>query len=98
MVKILRVRKGAIFAPFLFTRTPGGRHRVLRVGIAAPIGVQVRRASLQVAVHDHHVLPRLVVVFGDASLYISSFQDTEARRVQLLNFMRNLLLKRLIPR
>jgi len=81
--------KGAFTAPFDFARTPDGGHRILRVGIAAPVGVQVHRAIVQVAVHAGHVLPRLVVVLGDASLYISPFCDTEVRRIQLLNFIRN---------
>ncbi len=76
------------------TRTPDGGHRVVRVGIAAPVGVQVHSATVQVAVHDHHVLPRLVVVLGGASLYISSFQYTKVRRIRPLNFMRNPFLQK----
>ena len=70
---ILSSERSAIKRSLALTRTPDGRHRVVRVGIAAPVGVQVRRAIVQVAVHDHHVLPRLVVVLGGASLYISPF-------------------------
>ena len=90
--------KGAFAAPFDFARTPDGGHRVARVVVAAPVGVQVHRAVVQVAVHAGHVLPWLVVVLGDASLYISSFHDTKVRRIQLLNLIRNPLLNRLIPR
>ncbi len=38
------------------------------MGIAAPVGVQERRAIVQVAVHDHHALPRLVVALGGVDL------------------------------
>lgn len=75
-----------------YTRTPDGGHRVVRVGIAAPVGVQVHRAVVHVAVHAGHVLPRLIIVLGDASLYTSPFHDTKVRRIRLLNFMRNSLL------
>src|SRR3989339_919818 len=47
---------------------PGGRHRVARVGITVPVGVQVRRAVIQVTAHDHHVLPPTTIVPGDFEL------------------------------
>jgi len=43
-------------------RTPEGRDGVFGVVVAPPIGVQVHLAGIGVAVHDHHVLPLLVVV------------------------------------
>ncbi|MCG3769899.1 MAG: hypothetical protein JW384_01030 [Nitrosomonadaceae bacterium] len=63
-------------------RTPEGRNGVVRVVVAPPIGVQVDLAGIGVAVHDHHVLPLLVVVLGDASLHIPFFQTTGYRRIQ----------------
>lgn len=48
-------------------RTPEGRDGVVRVVIATPVGVQVHRAGVGIAVHVRHVLPLLVVVLGDAS-------------------------------
>ncbi|KKW33946.1 MAG: hypothetical protein UY79_C0008G0013 [Parcubacteria group bacterium GW2011_GWA2_53_21] len=63
-------------------RTPEGRNGVVRVVVAPPVGVQVDLAGIGVAVHDHHVLPLLVVVLGDASLHTSLFRNTRHRRIR----------------
>ena len=47
---------------------PEERHRIARVVAAPPVGIQVRGAIAQVAVHARHVLPRLLVVLGDVEL------------------------------
>lgn len=63
-------------------RTPEGRDGVTGVVVAPPIGVQLDLTGIGVAVHNHHVLPLLVIILGDASLYIPFFQATGYRRIQ----------------
>jgi len=55
---------------------PKERHRVARVVIVPPVGIQARGAIVQVAAHAGHVLPRPVAALGDIGLVAG----TEPRR------------------
>ena len=48
--------------------------------MAPPVGIQVRGAIVQVAVHAGHALPRLVVVLGDVEL-VATGEETGVRFV-----------------